>query len=98
MDIGEAEIAALVAVGEARMLNPHEVQNRCVEVVHVDAIFNDVVTKIVGLTEGCSFIDARAGHENREAARVVVAPVISLGEGALRVGRATELATPDNEG
>ena len=42
--------------------------------------------------------DAGAGHPHGEAARVVVAAVVRLGERALRVDRAAEFAAPDHEG
>ena len=41
--------------------------------------------------------DAAAGHPHGEATRVMIAAVVCLCEAALRVNRAAEFATPDDE-
>jgi hypothetical protein len=79
------------------MLDAHQVEDCRVEVVYMHAVLDDIVAEVVGLAEGRALVDARSGHQDREAARVVVTAVVSLGEGALRVGRTTELAAPDDE-
>ena len=79
------------------MFDAHQVQDGRVEVVHVHAVLDDVVAEVVGLAVGHALVDAGAGHQDREAARVVVAAVVGLREGALRVGRTTEFAAPDDE-
>ena len=38
--VGEAEVAALVTVGQAAMIDAEQMQHRGVEVVHVDFVFN----------------------------------------------------------
>ena len=80
------------------MVDAHDLENRGIEVMHVDAVLDDIVTEVVGLAEGGAFVHAGAGHQDGEAAGVMVAPIIGLGESALRVGRATEFAAPDDEG
>jgi hypothetical protein len=42
VDVREAEVAALAAVGEAEVIDAHEVQEGGVEVVHVDGALGDV--------------------------------------------------------
>lgn len=49
MDVGEAELAALVAEGEALVVDAEEVQQGGVEVVDVDGILGDGVSEFVGL-------------------------------------------------
>ena len=66
--------------------------------MHVDAVLDDVVTKIIGLAKRGAFIDARASHQDREAAWVVIAAVVRLSQGALGVNCAPEFAAPDNQG
>ena len=97
MDVGEAEVAALVTVGQAGVFDAHQVENRRVEVVYMHAILDDIVTEVVGLAVGRALVDAGAGHQYREAARMVVAAVVGLRERALRVGCAAEFAAPDDE-
>ena len=83
MDVGEAEVAALVTEGQAGMFDAHQVEDRRVEVVHMNAILDDIVTEVVGLAVGRAFIDTGAGHQHREASRMVVTAVVGLRERAL---------------
>ncbi|MEY4166252.1 MAG: hypothetical protein RIR52_76, partial [Acidobacteriota bacterium] len=46
MDIGEAEVAPLVFVGQARVIEPQGVEDRRVEVMDVDRIADDVVAEV----------------------------------------------------
>ena len=52
LDIGQAEVAALVAVGQARVVDPQEVEDGGVQVVDVDRVLDDVVGEVVGLAVG----------------------------------------------
>src|SRR5262249_38521172 len=47
--------------------------------------------------EGDTRLDAAAGHPQGEAAAVVVAAVVVLGQGPLAVDRAAELPAPDDQ-
>ena len=64
-DVGQAEFAALELVGELRVVESHQVQDRGVEVVDFDGIFDDVVAEIVGPAERDARLDAAAGHPDR---------------------------------
>ena len=97
LDSGEALIQALVGEGEAVVGDAHAVEDRRVEVVQVDGVFDDVVAEVVGLAVGGAAFHAAAGHEHREAFRVVVAAVVVGGELALRINGATKFAAPDDE-
>src|SRR5262249_35484623 len=96
-DIGQAEVAALEAVGELRVVEAQAVQQRGVEVVYVYAIADDVVAVVVRFAVGMPAANAAAGHPDAVAAAVMIAAVIVLGEGPLAVDRAAELAPPDHE-
>ena len=61
VDVGEPEIAALGAVGEAGMIQSEEMQERGVEIVDVDWIFDGVEPEIIGGSEGLSAPDAPTG-------------------------------------
>ena len=95
--VGQAEVAALEAVGQPGVLDPQQVQDRGVEVVDLDRVLDDVVGEVVGLAVDEARLDAAAGQPDREAARVMVAAVIRGGELALRVDRPAELAAPDDQ-
>src|SRR5215470_5622281 len=60
-------------------------------------IAGDVVAEIVRLAYCDSRIDSPAGKPDRKTARVMIAPVICLGQRALRINGATEFPTPDDQ-
>ena len=97
VDIGEPEVAALVAVGEPLVLDAHEVHERGVEVVHMHRLVDDVVAVVVGFSVGDAGLRAAAGEPHGEATRMVVAAVIVLCKDALAVGGAAEFSAPDDE-
>ena len=72
VNVGEAEIAAGVAVGEFFVVEAHHVQE-VVEAVNVDAILNGLGTVIVGHAVGVAAANAAAGQPDGEGIGVVVA-------------------------
>src|ERR1041384_903410 len=62
--------------------------------MHVHAILDHVVTVLARLTIDCSRLHATPRHPDTEAARMMVATVIGLGELALRIIRAPKLTAP----
>ena len=48
-DIGQAEVAAVVAVGQLRVVEAEQVQDRGVQVVDADAVDDGLVADLVGL-------------------------------------------------
>ncbi len=52
MHVGEAEVAALEAEGELLVVEAEQVQDRGVEVVDVDAVFDGAEAELVGLADG----------------------------------------------
>ena len=68
-----------------------------VKVVHVDRVFNHIVTEIVGGAEHQARFHAAAGHPDRETARMMVPAEIVLPYLALRIGGPSKLTAPDNQ-
>lgn len=62
MDVGEAEVAAGVTVGETGVVEAELIEDGRVEVVHVDLILNGFETEIVGGAVGDAAFDASAGE------------------------------------
>ena len=85
--------AALVRVDELRVVDAEEVQNRGVEVVHVEFVFHGVEAEVIGGADGLAAAHAAAGHPHRKARGVVIAATVLLAHGS-----ATEFAAPDDEG
>ena len=97
MHVGQAVVAALEAEGQAFVIEAKAMQQRGVQVMDVDRIAGDVVAEVVGLAESLATADAAAGEPHAEAARVVIAAEVGGGQFALAVGRAAELAAPDDQ-
>src|SRR6185503_275283 len=97
LDAGEPLVEALEAVAEPLVIEAKQVEERRLEVADVHRILDDVVGEIVRLTVGHAAPDAAAGHPQREAARVVVSPVVLWGELPLAVHGAPELSSPDDQ-
>ena len=74
VDVGQAEVASLVAVSQLLVIDSEEVQTGRVEIVDVNRILGDPEAELVGRAVRVSFFDAAAGHPDAEAFLVVVAP------------------------
>ena len=98
VDVGEAEVAALVTVGEAFVVEAKAVQDGGVQVVNGHGVADDVVGEVVGLAEDEAGFDAAAGQPDRVATGMMVPPVILLGQLALAVNRAAKFTAPDDKG
>src|SRR4030095_15221610 len=89
--IGQAEIAAAVAVGEPFVVEAHEVQDGRVQVVDVHAVLDRGIAHLVGgAVQGPAFATA-AGQPHREAEMVVVAA------SALSRRRPAEFTAPEDQ-
>ena len=102
VDVGEAVVAAGVAVGEGLVVEAEEGHHGSVEVVDVDGFIDGFEAEVVGGAVGCSGFDAAAGEPHGEAVVVVVAAVdfagIGTGLGEFDDWGAAEFAAPDDEG
>ena len=77
-NIGQSVLAAVVGVGEAFVVDAHDVQHRGVQVVDGDGVDDRLVADVVGFAETGPSFDARSGHPGDEALGVVVAAVFAL--------------------
>ena len=93
MHIRQPEIAAVEAVGQFLVVESELIENRRVEIVHVDLVLHGPETKLVGRPMGRTGLESPAREPGRETLRIVV-PSRAV---ALGVRRATELpAKPDD--
>ena len=101
-EIGQAVIATVVATGKLRVVNSELMENCCVDVAHVDGVFNRLPSKFVGCAVGESALEAASGNPHRKAVRVVVAAIVRASSdkaaSGLKHGRAAELRAGDNDG
>ena len=77
-DVGQAEIAAGVAIGQLLVVQAQQVQDRRVQIVDVDLVFDGVIAVFVGGAVAHARLHAAAGQPHREAVGVVVAAVVPL--------------------
>src|SRR5262249_11154702 len=91
--VGQPFVPAVVQEGQLFVIEADQVQERGVEVVDRDAIFDGAETELVGGANGLAASDAAAGKPHGVAVRIVVAALA-----ALRHRRPAELAGPNDEG
>src|SRR5579884_4364314 len=91
MHVRQAEVAALEAVGQLRVIEAQQMQEGRVQVVDVDLVLDHVEAEVVGLAQRQARPEAAAGHPNGEGVGVVVPPVVAA---ALHHRRPAELASP----
>ena len=97
MNISQAKIATLESVGQARVVDAHLMQQCGVQVMNVNRVVHDVVTKIVRLPVNHSRSNSTPGQPHREAATVMVAAVVCKFQLALTVCGAAEFAAPHDK-
>src|SRR5687767_3810404 len=71
--VGQAEVAALEAIGEAQVVEAEQVQERGVEVVDVDGVARDAPADVVGGAVDVPTLETAARHPDREGEGMVVA-------------------------
>ena len=89
-DIGQPELAALVAEGQSLMIQSQQVQDRRVQVVDFDRVLGRVIPQVIGLPDDPATTNASTGQPVAEGVLVVVAS----GSGPVAVGENGEATTP----
>src|SRR5262245_28295165 len=92
VNVCQAEVAACMAVGQAFVVQSQGVQQRRVQVVHVDGVFDGAITKIIRGSEGEPAPYTATGQPHRESLRMVIAAVSVLDH-----RRPTKLGSPQNQ-
>src|SRR5258708_7549538 len=83
---GGAFVAAVVAIGQAQVVQAHEVHDGRVEVVDMNALVHGPQADLIRCAEGQSGLNASARHPDRKAPGIVVTAL-----GAFRHGCPAEL-------
>ena len=76
--VRQAEIASGIAVGETCVIETQQMQHGRVQVVHWDAIFDGVISVVVGVAVGKAPFDTSAGQPDGEPLRIVISAVAAL--------------------
>src|ERR1700735_5504901 len=93
--IGQPEVAALELEGEPFVIDAQAMQDSSLQIVYMYRIGHHVVAIVVGLADGDAALYAAPGQPHAEAAGMMVAAIVGLGQPALAVHRAAEFSTPD---
>src|SRR6185369_6239508 len=80
LDSGEADFQALEANAELFVIDAQEVQDRRLQVAHMDGVLHNVIAKGTGLAKVEARLDAAARKPVVKAARMVVAAIVGGGE------------------
>src|ERR1041384_8425099 len=94
--VGEAEVAAVLAVGQFLVIEAQRVENTGVQVMDMHWVFNSLPAEFVGAAIDRAALDAASGQPGRERLVVVIAAGVG---GAILVARrlAAGLATPAHQ-
>ena len=79
------------------MIDAERVQDRRLQIVDGHRIGHDVVAEVVGLAQHDAALHAAAGHPHAEVSRMMIAPVVHVGQLALAEDRPPELSTPHDQ-
>lgn len=61
MDIGQSIITAAVTIGELFVVQPHEMHDGRVQIVHVHAVLHSAHSKVTGRPMGVPWLDPATG-------------------------------------
>ena len=73
-DIGQAEIATLEAISQSRVVEAQQIQNRGLQIMRMDRLFDGGPAEFVGGAVGNATFEPAAGHEHRIRKRTMIAP------------------------
>ena len=91
MQVREAEVAAIISIGNHFVIDSQLMQDSCMKFVDTDAVLDSFEAELVGGTISHAALDPAAGHPNRVAKGIVVASVAPFG-----YRRAAEFPAPDD--
>src|SRR5262245_7617884 len=92
VNICQLHVAAVKAVGQLVVVQPHQMQNRRVELVDGFLVLARAVSEMVGCADNRAAFDAGVRKPNAEAHIVVITAIAPLAD-----RQSSELAMPDDE-
>lgn len=97
MNIGQAEIATLVAIRQLFVIDAELMKNRRLKVMNMHRIFNHVDAVFIGGAVGVASLHSAAGHPIGKTIGMMVASVDRFGQLALAVDGPSEFSAPDHK-
>ena len=97
VDISEAKVAALMAVGKPLVVQPEQMEHRGLQIVHVYGFFCDAVAQFTGCPISQAWLQTTASHPNGEGVFMMIAANEILIGLALQHRCAAKLTRPYHE-
>src|SRR5262245_33670575 len=88
--IGETVVAALMRKGEAVVVQPQGVEQRCMQIADADNVLHGAVAEFVRFAVDVASLEPAAGQPQREGMAIVIAAI-----GPLRDRETTEFSGPE---
>ena len=77
MHVGQSEPAALVAESQSLMVDAQQMQQRCLKIMNMDGILDDVITQFVGRPKLHAGLNSASGQPHGKTTWVMIAPELS---------------------
>src|SRR5438105_2997295 len=90
-DISETPVPSFEQIRQFLMIDPHQPQNRGMDVVNMDLVFDSAKPELIRLADGFSAFDAAPRHPGCETVGVVIAAIAPLHHGG-----AAKFTRPNN--
>ena len=94
IDVCQAKVAAGIAINQSGVVEPHQVQNGGVKIVHVNRFFHGANTVLVGRAVDIPGPNARPGQPRAKRPAMVFSPSVV---GRIVKRSPAELSGPDDE-
>jgi len=91
--VGQSALKAVVVIGEAFMIQSHEMKDGGIEIVYRGAAGNRLEAKLITFAMAEGFLNAGPGKEAGKGIGVVITP----GSISLQKRHATKLCAPDDQ-
>ena len=98
MYIREPVISSLKPVSELLVINPEQMHDGGVKIMHMHGVLRDVIAVVIRCSQRESLLNPRTRQKDGEATGVVIPSVIGRSQLALRVNRPAELPAPNDQG
>src|SRR5215831_11289283 len=97
--VGQAEIPSLAPIGQLCVVETQALQDRGLQVVNVNFVFDDIEPEVIGFADHLPGADPTARKPHGKRQRMMIAPgiVLFVRPADLDHRRAPELAAPDDE-
>lgn len=98
VNVGQSIVAPLMLVGQSLVVDAKLMHDCCLEVMHVNRVFNDIDTVVVRSSVAESRFDSASSQPVGKTVGMMVTSIVIWCELALAVDGAPKFTSPDDEG